>query len=876
MIKVGMNELRTLFLDFFKEKDHQVLESFSLVPQDDSSLLLINAGMAPLKPYFTGDAKMPGNRAASSQRCIRTDDLENVGKTDRHGTFFEMLGNFSFGDYFKEEAIEWAWEFMTQTLEIDKDRIWVTVYLDDDEAEEIWKEKTSIPQERIVRLGKEDNFWELEVGPSGPCSEIHIDRGEEHGCGSPDCKPGCDCDRYMEVWNLVFSQYIKDEEGVYHDVENPNIDAGMGLERLALIVEEVDNIFEVGLIKNIIQKIEEVAGKKYGQDSQADISFRIISDHARSFTFLALDGVVPSNDSRGYVLRRLIRRAVRHGMLLGIRGDFLTQISQAVMDSYGGSYPELERDKDRIFKIIKTEEDQFAKTIEAGMERLEGLIKTHQEKKENTISGKEAFKLYDTFGFPIDLTKEIAAEKGLKVDEEGFEVKMLEQKERSRESREVDGGFHKSDLVSTKAQATDFIGYDSLTGQGKILEIYVDDERVDSISKGQAGILIVDKTPFYAEGGGQIGDRGLISTIDSRATVSATHKNADEVFFHYIEIEDGTMNEGDLVVLEVNKVSRNAAMKNHSATHLLNQVLRDVLGDHINQAGSYVSDQRFRFDFSHYEAISQEDLETIERMVNELIDENLDVHKENMKLQEATEIGAIGLFEDKYKDIVRVVRMGDYSMELCGGTHINKTSEIQMFKILSETGVSAGVRRIEAITGLAVYEYILGLNEERSKIATNLNASLNNLVARSESVVKELKDKDREIEDLKKNIRQSQAGETLAEAKKIGNINYLTHKYDNMDMDSIRKLADQFRDSLGSAVIVLANISQDKLTFVAAVSKDLIDQGLNAGEIVRETAKIAGGNGGGRPDFATAGGRDLSKVDEALENVKNLIEQGIK
>lgn len=875
MIKVGMNELRTLFLDFFKEKNHQVLESFSLVPQDDPSLLLINAGMAPLKPYFTGDAKMPGNRAASSQRCIRTDDLENVGKTDRHGTFFEMLGNFSFGDYFKEEAIEWAWEFMTQTLEIDKDKIWVTVYLDDDEAEEIWKEKTTIPQERIVRLGKEDNFWELEVGPSGPCSEIHIDRGEEHGCGSPDCKPGCDCDRYMEVWNLVFSQYIKDEEGVYHDVEHPNIDAGMGLERLALIVEEVDNIFEVGLIKNIIQKIEDIAGKKYGQDPQADISFRIISDHARSFTFLALDGVVPSNDSRGYVLRRLIRRAVRHGMLLGIRGDFLTQVSQAVMDSYGDSYPELERDKERIFKIIKTEEDQFAKTIEAGMERLEGLIKSHKDSNEDTISGKEAFKLYDTFGFPIDLTREIAAEKGLKVDEEAFEAKMLEQKERSRESREVDGGFHKSDLVSTKAQATDFIGYDSLTGQGKILEIYVDDERVDSISKGQTGILIVDKTPFYAEGGGQIGDRGLISTIDSRATVSATHKNADEVFFHYIELEDGTMNEGDLVVLEVNKVSRNAAMKNHSATHLLNQVLRDVLGDHINQAGSYVSDQRFRFDFSHYEAISQEDLETIERMVNELIDENLDVHKENMKLQEATEIGAIGLFEDKYKDVVRVVRMGDYSMELCGGTHINKTSEIQMFKILSETGVSAGVRRIEAITGLAVYEYILGLNEERSQVAKNLNSPLNNLVARSEALVRELKDKDREIGDLKKNIRQAQAGETLGEAKKIGNINYLTHKYDNMDMDSIRKLADQFRDSLGSAVIVLANISQDKLTFVAAVSKDLIEQGLNAGQIVRETAKITGGNGGGRPDFATAGGKDLNKVDEALENVKNLIDKGI-
>lgn len=875
MIKVGMNELRTLFLDFFKEKNHQVLESFSLVPQDDPSLLLINAGMAPLKPYFTGDAKMPGNRAASSQRCIRTDDLENVGKTDRHGTFFEMLGNFSFGDYFKEEAIEWAWEFMTQTLEIDKDKIWVTVYLDDDEAEEIWKEKTTIPQERIVRLGKEDNFWELEVGPSGPCSEIHIDRGEEHGCGSPDCKPGCDCDRYMEVWNLVFSQYIKDEEGVYHDVEHPNIDAGMGLERLALIVEEVDNIFEVGLIKNIIQKIEDIAGKKYGQDPQADISFRIISDHARSFTFLALDGVVPSNDSRGYVLRRLIRRAVRHGMLLGIRGDFLTQVSQAVMDSYGDSYPELERDKERIFKIIKTEEDQFAKTIEAGMERLEGLIKSHKDSNEDTISGKEAFKLYDTFGFPIDLTREIAAEKGLKVDEEAFEAKMLEQKERSRESREVDGGFHKSDLVSTKAQATDFIGYDSLTGQGKILEIYVDDERVDSISKGQTGILIVDKTPFYAEGGGQIGDRGLISTIDSRATVSATHKNADEVFFHYIELEDGTMNEGDLVVLEVNKVSRNAAMKNHSATHLLNQVLRDVLGDHINQAGSYVSDQRFRFDFSHYEAISQEDLETIERMVNELIDENLDVQKENMKLQEATEIGAIGLFEDKYKDVVRVVRMGDYSMELCGGTHINKTSEIQMFKILSETGVSAGVRRIEAITGLAVYEYILGLNEERSQVAKNLNSPLNNLVARSEALVRELKDKDREIGDLKKNIRQAQAGETLGEAKKIGNINYLTHKYDNMDMDSIRKLADQFRDSLGSAVIVLANISQDKLTFVAAVSKDLIEQGLNAGQIVRETAKITGGNGGGRPDFATAGGKDLNKVDEALENVKNLIDKGI-
>lgn len=875
MIKAGMNDLRKLFLDFFKDKDHTIIDSFSLVPDNDPSLLLVNAGMAPLKPYFTGDAKMPGDRAASSQRCIRTDDLENVGKTDRHGTFFEMLGNFSFGNYFKEEAIHWAWEFMTEVIKIDKDLIWVTVFYSDDEAYDIWKDQIGIPENRIVRLGKEDNFWELELGPSGPCTEIHVDRGEEYGCGGPDCKPGCDCDRYMEVWNLVFSQYIKDEEGNYHDVENPNIDAGMGLERLAMIVEEVDNIFEVDLIKNIISRIEDLSGKKYGEDEEADISFRIISDHARSFTFLALDGVIPSNESRGYVLRRLIRRAVRHGILLGIDGAFLCKVSQAVMDSYGDSYPDLEENKERIFKIIRTEEEQFGKTIESGLDRLDSIIKSHKEKGEDIIPGDEAFRLYDTYGFPIDLTKEIAEENNMDVDEEVFRDMMEEQKERSRDSRQVDSGFHKANHVDTQAGPTSFTGYDSLTDQAKILEIYLGGQRQDSISSGQEGVIITDRTPFYAEGGGQIGDIGKISTVSAKAEVLTTEKNADNVYFHYVMVEDGEIKEGDSAVLEVDQDTRRATMKNHSATHLLNQVLRDVLGDHINQAGSYVSNERFRFDFSHYEAVSEEDLLEIESKVNGVIADNLEVCKTEMGLSEATEIGAIGLFEDKYKDIVRVVSMGDFSMELCGGIHVDNTSEIQMFKILSESGVSAGVRRIEAITGMAVYEYMLGLLQEKDQIAYNLNTNPNNLIARSESIIQELKDKDREIEAVKKNMRASSVEDVLESADKIENINYLTHKYDNIDIDSLRKLADQFRDTLGSAIVVLANVSEDKLTFVATVSKDLVDQGFNAGDIVRETAQITGGNGGGRPDFATAGGRDKEKVDQALANVKNIVEKGI-
>lgn len=876
MINVGMNELRSIFLDFFREKNHTIIDSFSLIPQDDPSLLLINAGMVPLKPYFTGDAKMPGNRAASSQRCIRTQDLENVGKTDRHGTFFEMLGNFSFGDYFKEEAITWAWEFFTERIKIDKDIIWVTVYQDDDEAYNIWRDKIGVPEERLVRLGKEDNFWELEVGPSGPCSEIHIDRGEKHGCGCPDCKPGCDCDRYMEVWNLVFSQYIKDEEGNYHDVEHPNIDAGMGLERLAMVVEEVDNIFEVDIVRNIINKVEDLSGIKYKEDSDKDISFRIISDHARSFTFLVMDGVVPSNEGRGYVLRRLIRRAIRHGILLGIEGNFLTKVSQAVMDSYGDSYPELEANKERIFKIITSEEEQFGKTIDAGLARLEELIKTHKENSDTVIPGSEAFKLYDTFGFPFDLTKEIAHEKDMDVDEEEFKQMMEEQKIRSRESREVDGGFHKSELIETEAPKTEFTGYTDLTDQAKILEIYVDGKEVDEISEGESGILIVDKTPFYGEGGGQIGDIGIVSAINAKAKVVNTQKNANETYFHFIEVTEGVLKTADPVVLEVDEPTRRAVMKNHSATHLLNQVLKEVLGDHIDQAGSYVSDERFRFDFTHFEAISDEELNLIEAKVNDLIAKNLKVTKSEMHLQEATKIGAIGLFEDKYKDIVRVVCMGDYSMELCGGTHIDSTSEIQMFKILSETGVSAGVRRIEAISGLGVYDYLTGLIDEREQVAHNLNVNSNNLLTRSHNIVKELKDKDKEIEEIKAKMRSSSVEDAIENKETIGDINYLTYKYDNMDMDTLRKLADQFRDKLGKAIVVLASVQGDKLTFVTAVSKDLISQGFNAGNIVRETAQITGGNGGGRPDFATAGGKDLDKVEIALENVKKLIEKGIK
>lgn len=871
-----MNELRTEFLEFFKEKNHNILESFSLVPVNDDSLLLINAGMAPLKDYFTGIKKMPRNRAASSQKCIRTADIDMVGKTARHGTFFEMLGNFSFGDYFKKEAIAWAWEFMTKVMEIDPEILWVSVYEEDDEAFDIWHNEIGVPKDRIVRLGKEDNFWELEVGPCGPCSEIYVDRGEKYGCGDLDCKPGCECDRFMEVWNLVFTQFNKDENGVYHPLEHPNIDTGMGLERLALVSEDVNNIFEVGVIRNIISTIEELSGKEYNKDERVDESIRVISDHVRAIVFLVSDGVVPSNEGRGYVLRRLIRRAIRHGRLIGINDEFVTKVAKPVIDSYKGNYPEIERDQERIFKIIIAEEDKFRETIIQGLERLNSLIEMYDKKALKTIDGKEVFRLYDTYGFPPDLTKEIASENQLEIDETGFHEMMKEQRMRSRESRQDDGGFHSSEIIiETELKNTEFTGYNNMMEQASILEIYKDGVMVESLSEGDQGAIITDKTCFYAESGGQVGDIGTINTTGGKAKVLDTQKNASGAVIHYVEVMEGIIRSNESAGLLVDEDARKATMKNHSATHLLHKALRKVLGEHVNQAGSLVDKNRLRFDFSHYEAISKDQLMEIERIVNELIENNLKVTFNEMSLVDANKMGAIGLFEDKYKDIVRVVAMGEQSIELCGGTHVNQTSEIQMFKILSESGIAAGVRRIEAITGHNVYNYLNNLQNNLEIIAVNLKSNLNDVVKRSQHIVEELKEKEKQIEKIKLSLKSSSIDDILKGVAEVQGIKILTHKFDDVDMDTLKKLGDQIRDKIGSAVVVLASQMDGKVTFLATVTKDLVKEGINAGNIVREVSKIAGGNGGGRPDFATAGGKDVSKIGEALNTVIKLIEMGI-
>lgn len=873
MRKLTMNEMRKEFLDFFEERGHQRIESFSLIPQNDPSLLLINAGMVPLKDYFTGAKKMSGNKATSCQKCIRTDDIEEVGKTDRHGTFFEMLGNFSFGDYFKEESLGWAWEFLTEKMEIPAEKLWPSVYLEDEVAYNIWKDQIGVPEEKITRLGKEHNFWELEVGPSGPCSEIHYDRGEKYGCGSQGCRPGCDCDRYLEVWNVVFSEFIKDEEGNYNPAEKPNIDTGMGLERLALVLEEAENIFETSLLKGIISVIEDLSGKKYGQDDSVDVSIRIISDHMRAVTFLVFDGVVPSNEGRGYVMRRLTRRAIRHGKLIGIGGNFVEEVSRAIINAYKEPYPEMKKDEDRVYKIINREEDRFNETISQGLNLLNKLIEDHKKSNSSHISGEESFKLYDTYGFPIDLTKEIAEENDMLVDEEDFESLMLAQKERSRSSRLIDSGFKLDDKeIQTDAEETLFTGYKTLVDQAEVIGIFVDGNKVEKLSRGVDGVLITDKTPFYGEGGGQIGDIGKISSLNARGHIKDTKKNANSVYFHEFVLDEGEIAVGDAVVLEVDRLSRRATMKNHSATHLLHKALTQVLGEHVNQAGSLVDTEKLRFDFTHFEAVSDEDLQKIESIVNDLIERNLRVSANEMTMQEATAQGAIGLFEDKYQDIVRVVSMGGESVELCGGTHVNETSEIQMFKIISESGVSAGIRRIEAFTGLNVYKYLNKIEETLEKTAENLKTQTKDLVRRSETIVQELKDKDKEIEKIKLSIQKNKTEDLIDKVEKVNGIPILTHVFEDLDMDSLRSLADQYRDKLGSGLVVFANKAGDKVTFIATVSRDLIDRGLNAGNIVREVAKVAGGNGGGRPDFATAGGKDVSKTHDAIAHVMDLLE----
>ena len=864
MRKLGLNEIREEYLDFFESKGHLRLKSYPLIPNNDKSLLLINAGMAPLKDYFTGVKKMSKNRATSSQKCIRTADIDNVGKTQRHGTFFEMLGNFSFGDYFKREAIRWAWEFLTDRLEINKDLLSVTVYEEDDEAYNIWKNEIGLPAEKIQRLGKEDNFWELEVGPCGPCSEIMYDRGEKYT--NPD-------DRFMEIWNLVFTQFNKDKDGNYHRLEHPNIDTGMGLERITLVLEEKDNIFEIGLIDTIIKKIEEISGVRYKSNEISDISIRVIADHARAMTFLIYDGVIPSNEQRGYVLRRLIRRAARHGKLLGIKENFLVDVSKVVMEAYNMEYPELLEDSERIFKILNAEESKFQETIEQGLGILNAYIEEEKSIHSNVLPGDKAFKLYDTYGFPLDLTKEILEEEKMTVDEEAFNKNMQDQKIRAREGRNVSSaGWSEKNTDYLKAlETTEFLGYTYNECTGKVIKLFKDEKEVSTLKQGDKALLVSDRTVFYGEGGGQVGDIGTIEGTDCEIKVLDTKKNKNNGIFHSVEVVSGTVNLGDELTFKIDINNRRDIMKNHSATHLLHQALIEVLGNHINQAGSLVDANKLRFDITHFEAVSQEDLKKVEQIVNDKIALNLNTDIKEMTLEESSKMGAIGLFEDKYKEVVRVVSFGGWSIELCGGTHVKNVSEIQMFKITSESSVAAGVRRIEAITGRSVYEYLKKTENQIDEVSNILKCKKPELVSKVESVNEEIKSLEKELKELKSQIALNSLDSFIAEKKDIDGISFIAKKVEFENQNDLRDLIDKLRDKLGTSVIVFANVYHEKLTFTVGVSKDLNARKINAGNIVKEVAKLVGGNGGGRPDIASAGGKDLSKVDFALEKAEEIL-----
>ncbi|MDU7114595.1 MAG: alanine--tRNA ligase [Peptoniphilus harei] len=868
---LGLHDIRTEFLKFFESKGHFILPSFSLIPKNDKSLLLIGAGMAPMKKFFTGEEVPPAKRVTTCQKCIRTGDIDNVGLTDRHATFFEMLGNFSFGDYFKHEVIPWAWEFLTVNLEIPKEDLWVTVYKDDDEAFNIWKDVIGIPEEKIIRLGKEDNFWELEVGPSGPCSEIYVDRGLEYG--SVDERPGGEGDRFIEVWNLVFTQFDKDEEGNYNPLSHPNIDTGMGLERIATVLQKTDNIFEIDAIKDIIGEISKLSGKKYGEDKKSDISFRVITDHIRAMTFMISDTIVPSNEGRGYVLRRLIRRAARHGRKLGIKRAFLFEIADMVIDSWGDQYKELKENRESIKEIIRREEEKFLETIDGGLVRLNANIEEMKSSGEKLLDGKKAFKLYDTYGFPIDLTEEILKEEGLDVDMAGFKREMDDQKTRAREARDDKnvGWANQDNKHLFEGLSNEFLGYEKNECCGNIIRIISDDDEiVDSINEGEKGIVILDKTTFYGESGGQVGDTGEIISDKFKLKVTDTKKTKDGLHLHFVEVEEGKLEKAPVKAL-IDVKRRNNIRRNHSVTHLLHRALKDVLGNHVNQAGSLVMPDKMRFDFSHFEAMSKEEIDKVEKIVNEKIFEALPVETKITNLEEAKEMGAIGLFEDKYHGEVRVLSMGDYSRELCGGTHVSNTSEISMFKILSESGISNGIRRIEAITGPAVLKYLNELKDEQEDIAKELKSNREEILQKIKLNIKSLKEANKEIEKLEHDMAKDQISGLLDSVKNKNGINYVIKKFDGVDVNTLRDLADEVRNKVGSVVVLFATVNEGKLNFICAVSKDLVEKKIAAGKLIKEIAKVAGGGGGGRPDMATAGGKDIAKVEEALNKLSDLL-----
>ncbi|QYE98660.1 alanine--tRNA ligase [Paraclostridium sordellii] len=881
MQKMGLNEIRSKFLNFFESKGHLVQPSYSLVPHNDKSLLLINAGMAPLKNYFSGTEIPPSKRMTTCQKCVRTGDIENVGVTARHATLFEMLGNFSFGDYFKEETLKWGWEFVTEHLNIPQDKIWVSVYLEDDEAFEIWEKEIGIPKERIVRLGKEDNFWEIGTGACGPCSEIHFDRGEEYGCDNPDCKPGCDCDRYLEFWNHVFSQFNKDEEGNYNPLENKNIDTGMGLERIACIMQGVDTIFDVDTIKHILHSVEKMTKSTYGKEYKVDKSIRIITDHIRSVSFLVADGVLPSNEGRGYVLRRLLRRAARNGKLLGMKEPFLYKLVDEVIAVSGEAYPELVEKAEYIKKVIRIEEEKFNETIDKGSEILASYIEELKANNEKTLSGENAFRLYDTYGFPVDLTKEILEEEHLEIDEQGFQAEMEKQRQTARDARgNMDSEAWKEDAIAKldKDIVTDFEGYETLSIESTVKGIAKGNELVKSAQVGDEIIIVLDKTAFYPEGGGQVGDKGLLvnKNEDTVVEVIDTKKGPNNTIKHICVVKSGMINVGDVVYTKVDKEVRLASARNHSATHILHKVLKEVLGEHVNQAGSLVTPERLRFDVTHFEAISKDELKVIEEKVNDMIFEALDITCENMSMTDASNKGATALFGEKYGDEVRVVSMGEYSIELCGGTHLTNTSQIGMFKILSEGGVAAGVRRIEAITGKEVYYFLNNKQNLINEVCTTVKAKEDNLTARVTHLLDETKSLTKELNEVKAKMSLQSADSILDSKVDINGVNIVTSKFEDMDMDTLRNTADTLRDKLVSGVVVLANVAGGKINFVATATKDVVEKGVHAGNIVKEVAQIAGGKGGGRPNMAQAGAPDVNKVDEALNHAKDVLKSQVK
>lgn len=870
----GLNELRKMYLDFFESKGHLVMKSFSLIPQNDKSLLLINAGMAPLKPYFTGQEIPPRRRVTTCQKCIRTGDIENVGKTARHGTFFEMLGNFSFGDYFKHEAIAWSWEFLTKILEIPADRLYPSVYQDDDEAFNIWNKEIGVDKDRIFRFGKEDNFWEHGAGPCGPCSEIYYDRGEKYGCGKPGCTVGCDCDRYIEIWNNVFTQFNNDGNGNYEELENKNIDTGMGLERLATVMQDVDSIFDVDTIKAIRDEVCKYANVEYETEYKKDVSIRVITDHIRSVTFMVSDGIMPSNEGRGYVLRRLLRRAARHGRLLGIKGAFLAKLSEVVIRESKDGYPELADKKDYILKLIATEEENFNKTIDQGLSILNDMMAEMEAEKKTVLSGENTFKLYDTYGFPIDLTIEILEEKGFTVDEEGFKEAMEVQRQKARDAREETNYMGADVTIYQSIDAaieSKFVGYHDLTHDSKVTVLTTADALVDELKEGMEGTILVEETPFYATMGGQVADTGVIRTANAEFVVEDTIKLQGTKIGHVGKMTKGSIKVGETVTLAVDEARRNLIANNHSATHLMQKALRMVLGNHVEQAGSLVDPDKLRFDFTHFSPMTPEEIAKVEEIVNQEIQNGLDVVTNEMTIDEAKKTGAMALFGEKYGDTVRVVQMGDFSSELCGGTHVKNTSNISAFKIVSESGVAAGVRRIEALTGAGLIAHFNQVEETLKEAAALLKVSPADVVKRITALQEEVKTLSKENDKLKAKIAKAAAGDITSEAEDVNGIKVLVKALSGVDMNGMRDLGDEAKQKLGEAVILYATENDGKVNLMATATEGAIKKGAHAGNLIKEVASLVGGGGGGRPNMAQAGGKNPAGIPDALKKAKEVI-----